>query len=76
MSAMDEVMTYRDVARWTGMTQVNLRNRLVHGRMPAPDGRVGEKPYWMEITIRRWAPHGHPDKHMRADAGGPRLGAS
>jgi hypothetical protein len=66
----DELMTYRDIARWTGLTEVNLRNRLAQGRMPTPDGRVGEKPYWMETTIRRWAPNGHPDKRMRADAGG------
>lgn len=73
---MEDPMTYRDVSRWTGLTEVNLRNRLAQGRMPAPDGRVGVTPYWMETTIRRWAPEGQPGRSKRSDAGRARVRAS
>ena len=66
---MNDVMTYRDVSRWTGLTEVNLRNRLLQGRMPGPDGRLGDKPYWMQETIRRWAPNGNPERKVRSDRG-------
>ena len=56
-----EVWSYAEVAEWTGLTTGNLRLRNKDGRMPAPDGVAGPgngHPYWMEQTIRRWAPEG------------------
>jgi hypothetical protein len=52
------VMSYADVAKWTGLTEGALRLRLHAGRMPAPDGRVGQSPFWMAETIAKWAPDG------------------
>lgn len=69
---MEDVMSYRAVAGWTGLTEVNLRNRRAQGRMPVPDGDFDGKPYWMQETIRRWAPTGNPDRRTRSDAGKPR----
>lgn len=52
------VMSYADVAKWTGLTENALRMRKHEGRMPDPDGHAGQSPYWMAETIAKWAPDG------------------
>ena len=67
-------MTYAAIAKWTGMNEGALRQRHREKRMPPADGHIGTKPFWMPVTVLRWAPDGRvPDaRRTRSDLGATR----
>lgn len=45
----------RDVAAALGRTPPTITREVSTGRLPAPDGRLGNTPWWWPATIARWA---------------------
>lgn len=46
--------TYADVAAHLGVTVQTLYAYKRDGRLPEPDGHLGQVPWWRPGTIRRW----------------------
>jgi hypothetical protein len=42
------MLTYKDLARLTGLTEVNLRQYAFLKQLPEPDARAGNSPIWFE----------------------------
>ena len=58
----------RDVAIHTGLSYESVRTYRKLGKMPAPDGVEGNRPWWRPATIRAW--------DQPATTGRPRRGKS
>ncbi len=58
----------RDVAIHTGLSYESVRTYRRLGKMPEPDGMVGNRPWWRPATIRAW--------DRPATTGRPRRGRS
>jgi hypothetical protein len=42
------MLTYKDLARLTGLTEVNLRQYAFLKQLPEPDARAGNSPIWFD----------------------------
>jgi len=42
------------VAELAGVTAETIRQYLLLGKIPEPDGYLGRSPYWRRRTIERW----------------------
>lgn len=48
------LLTYKDIAEYTGINVTSLRKRLCIGTMPQPDLRLSGSPVWYEATLALW----------------------
>ena len=66
----DDLLSYDDIARALNVEAVTIRayRSREQGGLPAPDGRVGQSPFWKRSTIAPWI---RSVKRARAK-GGPR----
>lgn len=51
------ILSREELAARLGMPRSSLATylaRRVFGKVPAPDGRVGQSPFWYELTVREW----------------------
>lgn len=53
-AADSDVWFGRDVAIHTGLSYESVRTYRRLGKMPAPDGMEGNRPWWRPATIRGW----------------------
>lgn len=51
---MTEQWTYADVAQHLGVTVQTLYAYKRDGRLPEPDGMLGQVPWWKPATIHKW----------------------
>lgn len=51
---MNNLLTRREVAEFTGLTLETIKTYRRDGVMPEPDLYVDRKPLWKESTIIRW----------------------
>lgn len=49
-----EQLTLGDVARRLGLSLSTVHNYRYQGRLPAPDGTLGNSPWWLPETIDAW----------------------
>ena len=49
-----EQLTLGDVARHLGLSLSTVHNYRHQGRLPAPDGMLGNRPWWRPETIDAW----------------------
>lgn len=52
----DDLLTYADLAADVGVSTSTLRAYVSRsqGGLPAPDGRLGQSPYWKRATVTPW----------------------
>lgn len=50
------MLTYADLASEVGVSASTLRSYAARGqgRLPDPDGRVGQSPFWLRSTVAPW----------------------
>lgn len=54
MDMPDRQLTVHDVAAHLGLALDTVRNYRKQGRLPAPDGMLGNRPWWWQGTIDQW----------------------
>jgi predicted DNA-binding transcriptional regulator AlpA len=54
MTATDRLLTTADAAELAGVSAASFRSYVSRGDAPAPDGKLGNTPYWNRSTITRW----------------------
>jgi len=50
--------TYAELSALTGWPQGTLRQWQARGKLPAPDGHVGQTPVWDRLRMEDWV-HSH-----------------
>jgi hypothetical protein len=58
---LPEFLSLRDLSDWTGISLMELGDRLAEvrqdpDRMPPPDGYYAGRPFWSVVTVLRWHP--------------------
>lgn len=68
------VLSREELAARLGMPLSSLATylaRRVFSKVPAPDGRLGQSPFWYELTVREWERTGErPGEGAGRAAGG------
>ena len=54
METPDRQLTVQDVASHLGLALDTVRNYRKQGRLPSPDGTLGNRPWWWQSTIDQW----------------------
>jgi hypothetical protein len=57
---MTAQLTAGDIATRLGLSLSAVRAHRQRGTMPAPDGTLGNSPWWWETTIAAWAASRRP----------------
>lgn len=54
----DEIIGMSDIARLCGVAPSTVRQWLRRAVLPAPAGRLGQRPYWHAADIAAWVAAG------------------